>query len=153
MKKDGEDFWLTVPGLNINTEYAYQYLIDYNIKVADPYSEKILDPWTDQFIKAGNYPNLKAYPTDLTTGYVSTFLINEPAYTWTVTDFTKPVQNNLIIYELHIRDFTESDSFTEAITHLDYLKSLGINAIELMPVNEFEVSVCAICEKRLSLAT
>jgi glycosidase len=138
MKKDGEDFWLTIPGLNINTEYAYQYLIDYTIKVADPYSEKILDPWTDQYIKAGNYPNLKAYPTDLTTGYVSTFLINEPAYTWNITDFTKPVQNNLIIYELHIRDFTESDSFTEAITHLDYLKSLGINAIELMPVNEFE---------------
>ncbi|MDT8418422.1 MAG: alpha-amylase family glycosyl hydrolase, partial [Lutibacter sp.] len=138
MKKDGEDFWLTIPGLDINTEYAYQYLIDYTIKVADPYSEKILDPWTDQFIKAGNYPNLKAYPTDLTTGYVSTFLINEPTYTWNITDFTKPAQNNLIIYELLIRDFTETDSFTEAITKLDYLASLGVNAIELMPINEFE---------------
>ncbi|MBE0424753.1 MAG: alpha-amylase, partial [Lutibacter sp.] len=138
MKKDGEDFWLTIPDLDINTEYAYQYFIDYNIKVADPYSEKILDPWTDQFIKAGNYPNLKAYPTDLTTGYVSTFLINEPTYTWNITDFTKPAQNNLIIYELLIRDFTESDSFTEAITKLDYLASLGVNAIELMPINEFE---------------
>ncbi len=38
--KDGDDFWLTIPDLDINTEYAYQYLIDYNIKVADPYSEK-----------------------------------------------------------------------------------------------------------------
>ncbi|MDO9039693.1 MAG: alpha-amylase family glycosyl hydrolase, partial [Lutibacter sp.] len=138
MKKDGEDFWLTIPGLNINTEYAYQYFIDYSIKVADPYSEKILDPSNDQYIKPGNYPNLKAYPTNLTTGFVSTFLINEPAYTWNVTNFIKPGQNNLIIYELHIRDFTESDSYNEALTHLDYLQSLGVNAIELMPINEFE---------------
>ena len=138
MKKDGEDFWLTIPGLNINTEYAYQYFIDYSIKVADPYSEKILDPQNDQWIKPGNYPNLKAYPTNLTTGFVSTFLINEPAYTWNVADFIKPSQNNLIIYELHIRDFTESDSYNEALTHLDYLQSLGVNAIELMPINEFE---------------
>jgi glycosidase len=138
MKKDGEDFWLTIPGLNINTEYAYQYLIDYSIKVADPYSEKILDPWTDQYISGTNYPNLKAYPTNLTTGYVSTFLINDPAYSWNITNFTKPLQSNLIIYELLIRDFTASSSFDEAITKLDYLKSLGVNAIELMPVNEFE---------------
>jgi len=131
-------FWVTVSGLNPNIEYGYQYFIDFSVKVADPYSEKILDPWTDQYIKPGNYPNLKAYPTDLTTGYVSTFIINEPTYNWVVSDFTKPSQDNLIIYELLIRDFTESDSFTEAITHLDYLQSLGVNAIELMPINEFE---------------
>jgi glycosidase len=138
MKKDGEDFWLTIPGLDINTEYAYQYFIDYNIKVADPYSEKILDPQNDQYISSANYPNLKPYPVNLTTGYVSTFKINQENYGWTTTNFTKPSQSNLIIYELLIRDFTESSSFTEAITKLDYLASLGVNAIELMPVNEFE---------------
>ena len=138
MKKDGEDFWLTIPGLNTNTEYGYQYLIDYTIKVADPYSEKILDPWTDQYISSANYPNLKAYPTNLTTGYVSTFKINQENYVWTTTNFTKPAQSNLIIYELLVRDFTASSSFDEAITKLDYLKLLGVNAIELMPINEFE---------------
>ncbi|MHB1196921.1 MAG: alpha-amylase family glycosyl hydrolase [Lutibacter sp.] len=138
MKKDGEDFWLTIPGLDINTEYAYQYLIDYSIKVADPYSEKILDPSNDQYISSANYPNLKPYPVNLTTGYVSTFKINQENYAWTTTNFTKPAQSNLIIYELLIRDFTSSSSFTEAITKLDYLASLGVNAIELMPVNEFE---------------
>jgi 1,4-alpha-glucan branching enzyme len=138
MKKDGDDFWLTIPGLNSNTEYAYQYLIDYNIKVADPYSEKILDPWNDQYISSTNYPDLKAYPVNLTTGYVSTFKINQENYVWTTTNFTKPAQSNLIIYELLVRDFTANSSFDEAITKLDYLKSLGVNAIELMPVNEFE---------------
>jgi 1,4-alpha-glucan branching enzyme len=136
--KDGDYFWITLPDLDINTEFAYQYLIDYNIKVADPYSEKILDPWTDQYIKEGNYPNLKSYPENLTSGYVSTFQINETYYTWNITDFTKPASENLVIYELLIRDFTESDSYNEALTKLDYLQSLGINAIHLMPVNEFE---------------
>lgn len=136
--KDGDDFWITIPNLDVNEEYAYQYLIDYNIKVADPYSEKILDPWNDQYIKDGNYPNLKPYPTGLTTGFVSTFLINESNYTWNIDNFIKPAQDNLIIYELHLRDFTESDSYNEALTHLDYLESLGVNAIELMPINEFE---------------
>ncbi|REE80035.1 putative secreted protein (Por secretion system target) [Lutibacter oceani] len=136
--KDGEYFWITLNNLDVNTEYAYQYLVDYNIKIADPYSEKILDPWTDQYIKSDNYPNLKAYPDGLTTGYVSTFKINEENYSWNITDFAKPNQDNLIIYEMLVRDFTESDSYTEAITHLDYLASLGVNAIELMPINEFE---------------
>ncbi|WP_111709433.1 alpha-amylase family glycosyl hydrolase [Lutibacter citreus] len=136
--KDGEYFWITLNNLDTNTEYAYQYLIDYTIKVADPYSEKILDPWTDQYIKTGNYPNLKVYPEGLTTGYVSTFKINETSYNWNINNFVKPAQDNLIIYELFIRDFTENDSFTEALTHLDYLETLGVNAIELMPINEFE---------------
>ncbi|WP_372746918.1 alpha-amylase family glycosyl hydrolase [Lutibacter sp.] len=131
-------FWITLTGLDVDTEFAYQYYVDYTIKIADPYSEKILDPWTDQYIKTGNYPNLKAYPTNLTTGYVSTFLINDTEYSWNVTNFTKPAQDNLIIYEMHLRDFTESDSYTEALTKLDYLQNLGINAIELMPINEFE---------------
>ena len=143
MKKDGDDFWLTIAGLDINTEYGYQYLIDDGLKVADPYSEKILDPWNDQYIPESTYPNLKAYPTNLTTGIVSTFQINEEEYTWTVTDFTKPQQNNLIVYELLLRDFTvvgtnDIGDLTTAITKLDYLQSLGINAIELMPISEFE---------------
>ena len=136
--KDGEYFWITLSGLDSNTEYAFQYAIDYSIRVADPYSEKILDPWTDQYIKPGNYPNLKAYPEGKATGYVSTFKINQEEYTWNINDFSKPNPENLVIYELLIRDFTESDSYTEAITKLDYLKDLGINAIHVMPVNEFE---------------
>jgi 1,4-alpha-glucan branching enzyme len=136
--KDGNYFWITLNNLDADTEYAYQYLVDYTVKVADPYSEKILDPWTDQYIKAGNYPGLKEYPTNLTEGYVSTFKINEEIYNWQVTDFTRPDQDNLVIYELHVRDFTTSDSFNEVLTKLDYLEELGVNAIELMPVNEFE---------------
>ncbi|UOB18799.1 alpha-amylase family glycosyl hydrolase [Abyssalbus ytuae] len=138
MKKDGDYFWITVNGLNADTEYTYQYYIDFSIKIADPYSEKILDPNNDQYIPDTTYPNLISYPDGKTEGIVSTFKINEEEYVWQNTSFTKPDKENLIIYELLVRDFTETDTFKDAITHLDYLEQLGINAIELMPVNEFE---------------
>ncbi|PIA82329.1 alpha-amylase [Gaetbulibacter sp. 4G1] len=138
MKKDGDTFWLTVNGLDSNTEYAYQYFVDYSLKVADPYSKKILDPNNDQFISNTTYPGLTAYPTGDATGNVSTFKINETAYTWQSNAFVKPNKENLIIYEMLIRDFTETDSFIDAMTHLDYLEQLGVNTIELMPISEFE---------------
>ncbi len=138
MKKDGDTFWLTVTGLDPDTEYTYQYYIDYSLKVADPYSHKILDPYNDPYISNTTYPNLIAYPTGETTGIVSTFKINETNYTWQNTTFTKPNKDNLVIYEMLIRDFTEAKSFQEAMSHLDYLAQLGINAIELMPISEFE---------------
>jgi 1,4-alpha-glucan branching enzyme len=47
-------------------------------------------------------------------------------------------KNNLVIYELLIRDFTVEHNYASTLLKLDYLISLGINAIELMPVNEFE---------------
>ncbi len=138
MKKDGNTFWLTVNGLDPNTEYAYQYFVDYSIKVADPYAKKILDPNNDQFISNTTYPSLMAYPTGDATGNVSTFKINEASYSWQSNAFVKPNKENLIIYEMLIRDFTETDSFIDAMTHLDYLEQLGVNTIELMPISEFE---------------
>ncbi|MEI6866848.1 alpha-amylase family glycosyl hydrolase [Flavicella sp.] len=138
MHKDGDYFWITLYNLDSSEEYAYQYYIDYQIKIADPYSEKILDPNNDIYINNITYPDLKPYPTGFTTGNVSSFKIAEEPYAWSTSTFVRPNQDNLVIYEMHIRDFTEKSSFNEAITHLDYLKELGINAIELMPVNEFE---------------
>src|SRR5690606_34744624 len=44
----------------------------------------------------------------------------------------------LVVYELHVRDFLSSHSFSDLIDTISYLKRLGINAIELMPLNEFE---------------
>ncbi|GGD14585.1 alpha-amylase family glycosyl hydrolase [Hyunsoonleella pacifica] len=137
MKKDGDTFWLTLNGLDPDTEYAYQYFIDYTLRLADPYSKKVLDPSNDQFISDTTYTNLMDYPEGA-SGIVSTFQINEVAYNWQVDSFSKPNQENLIVYEMLIRDFTEDDSFLAAMTHLDYLENLGINAIELMPVSEFE---------------
>src|SRR5688572_14128794 len=61
MKKDGEYFWLEVTGLTVGQEYAFQYLVDESVYVADPYADKILDP-DDRFIPAEAYPGLKPFP-------------------------------------------------------------------------------------------
>lgn len=134
---DGNYFWITVNGLTPGTEYGYQYLVDNTIRVADPYAQKILDPDNDPFITATTYPNLKPYPTGLTTGIVSVLQTAEPAYNWQVTNFSRPDKKNLMIYELLVRDFTAQHSYQALIDSFQYFKNLGINAIELMPVNEF----------------
>jgi 1,4-alpha-glucan branching enzyme len=135
---DGNYWWIQVDNLNPATEYAYQFYVDGNLKVADPYCEKVLDPDNDQYISATTYPNLKTYPTGKTTGIVSVMQANRPVYTWKNNGFTRPDKNNLVIYELLIRDFTADHNYASTLAKLDYLTGLGINAIELMPVNEFE---------------
>lgn len=135
---DGNYWWIQVDNLNPNTEYAYQFYVDGNLKVADPYCEKILDPDNDKYITAATYPNLKAYPIGKTIGIVSLMQANQPAYTWKNTSFSRPAKDNLVIYELLVRDFTADHNYTSTLAKLDYLIGLGINAIELMPVNEFE---------------
>lgn len=137
MKKDGDYFWLTVTDLDPDFEYAYQYLVDGSIKVGDPYSEKILDPWNDKWIDPSVYPNLRSFPSE-TTDIVSCFTINEPEFNWTVTDFDRPAENSLAVYELLVRDFTTERSIDAVTAKLDYLDELGINAIELMPIQEFD---------------
>ena len=142
MKKttDGLRFWLEINDLNSGEEYAYQYLIDGTVKVADPYTEKILDPWRDGDIPEDTYPNLKPYPQEKTTGIVSVLQTAQTEYTWQNTTFERPEKEDLIVYELLIRDFFEADdrTFQALIDTLGYLEKLGVNAIELMPVTEFE---------------
>jgi 1,4-alpha-glucan branching enzyme len=59
-------------------------------------------------------------------------------YDWEVTDFEAPLAKDLVIYELLVRDFHSKKTLQAVIDSLDYLKKLGINAIELMPVTEFD---------------
>lgn len=134
---DGKYFWLTIKGLNPNKEYIYQYLIDGQLRLADPYCTKTSDP-NDEYISSTNYPNLISYPKDSTTGIASTFKINEEEYSWNTASFTPPQKRDLVIYELHIRDFVSGDYIKTVMDSISYLKKLGVNAIELMPISEFE---------------
>ncbi len=151
MKRDGDYFWTTVSDLKPNTEYAYQFLVDGSIRVGDPYCEKILDPWNDPWINydwdeatqskvakaVPIYPDLKEFPANA-TDVVSVFSTTPEQYNWQVTDFKRPNRHSLVIYELLIRDFTEEGSIRAVIDRLDYLETLGVNAIELLPIQEFD---------------
>ena len=140
MKKDGDYWWITLSGLTPGKMYAYQYFVDGSIKISDPYTELVLDPWNDKWINEHYtiYPGLKAYPEGKTEGLVATFQTAKPAYNWEVPNFSTPKRENMVIYELLLRDFTVERSLEAAIAKLDYLKTLGITAVELMPIQEFD---------------
>ena len=134
---DNNYWWMRITGLTPGTEYLFQYLVDGQLKIADPYSEKILDPWNDGSIPASTYPNPTTYPSQ-TSGIVSVLQTNAPAYTWQVPNFTRPDKKGLMIYELLLRDFLAAHDWKTLRDTLSYLKKLGVNAIEVMPFNEFE---------------
>jgi glycosidase len=138
LNKDGDYWWITLSGLTPGKEYAFQYLVDGSIRIAEPYADKILDPWNDSYIPSSVYPDLKTYPTGKTTGIVSVLQTAQTPFSWASTNYSPPAIDKLVIYELLVRDFTTAHSFDAAKEKLDYLQSLGVNAIELMPVNEFE---------------
>ncbi|WNJ19240.1 alpha-amylase family glycosyl hydrolase [Pontibacter sp. G13] len=119
-------------------EYAFQYLVNGSLRIADPYTDKVLDPWNDSYIPASVYPNLKEYPTGKTTGIVSTFQTAQTEYAWQHPVPTRPAPEDLVVYEMLVRDFVATHSYQTLIDTLDYLESLGVNAIELMPIMEFE---------------
>lgn len=138
MKKsvDGSTWWIEVTGLDAGERYAYQYVVDGTIRIGDPYSTLVLDQFNDAAITEETYPDMPEYPYGRTTGLVSSFVL-EPVVTTSPLQ-SKPEKTDLIVYELLMRDFLAAHSFDALRDTLDYLQRLGVNAIELMPVNEFE---------------
>jgi hypothetical protein len=135
---DGERYWLEISGLTPGKEYRFQYIVDSSLYIADPYADKVLDPWNDSYITSDTYPGLISYPKDTTTGIVSVLQTAQTPYSWQTTVFQPPKKSELTIYELLIRDFIAKHDFKTLTDTLSYLYHLGINAIELMPVCEFE---------------
>ena len=137
---DGARWWLDITGLTPGQEYRFQYLVDDEaIRIADIYADKILDPWNDQWIDATTYPNLIGYPEGKTNQPVSILQTNQTPYPWDPSiNYTRPAKEDLVVYELLIRDFVETHDYATLIDSLAYFEKLGINAIQLMPVNEFE---------------
>ena len=137
-------FWRELTGLTAGQEYVFQYLIDGSTRIGDPYAQKVSDPWHDATIPAATYPGLIQYPNAAkpqngeTPTIAAVLQTNQPVYVWQIPSFNRPSPNKLNIYQLHFRDFTTEGTFKAAIGKLDYLKRMGITAIETLPVSEFE---------------
>ncbi len=148
MKKDPASgkFWLQLTGLTSGTNYSYQYwVVDQTplagspaiVKTADPYSTLVLSSFDDSGIPASTYPDMPVYPQGQERE-VTVLQTGQTAYNWQVTNFTKPKKEDLVIYEALVRDFDEDRNYQDLIDKIDYFTTLGINALELMPVMEFE---------------
>ena len=133
---DGNRYWIDIEGLTKGQEYAFQYLVNGTLAIGDPYCDKILDPNNDAGILATTHPNIKTLPSG-NKSIASVLQTGQTVYPWKITNFKRPAQENLVIYELHVRDFDKDGSYKNVMDRISYLKNLGVNCIELMPVAEF----------------
>jgi len=137
--EDGNSYWIELPkSLFEGGNNSYQYLVDGQIRIADPFAEVVLDPWNDDDVPSDVKAELPNYPETMTTGIVTAFDFEEANFNWQVNDVEKVEKSNLVIYELMMRDFLSDKNYKSLLDTLDYLENLGINAIEFMPIQEFE---------------
>ena len=142
-------FWQTVPGLKEGETYLYYYLADGTISVGDPYARLVLDPDNDKYIPESVFPDLPAYPEGKVPDVcLAVYKSDINDYDWKVGDFKGVDKENLIIYELLLRDFTGTEGQARgdgtvrgAIEKIPYLKELGVNAVELLPITEFSGNI------------
>ncbi len=145
--KDGNYFWITLTGLTKGKEYRFQYAVEradgVRKQICDIYSEKVLHP-DDQYEPRKVNPTLISYPTKgADGGYVTVIQPGKAEYPWSdaTLNFKRPKKENLIIYEAWVYDYTAARTFKGLMNRLDYIQNLGVNAIELMPVSEFEGNI------------
>ena len=143
-------WWLTVTGLDPDKEYRFQYHLgevsgidgepDKVVRMSDPFAEKVLDPDNDKWINYNNtiYPaDQMEYPSQSgASGTVACVKINRDSFAW--TPFEMKNKDCPVIYEMLFGDFTSTHDIAGAMQKLDYLQTLGVNAVELMPIQEFD---------------
>ncbi len=140
--KTGNVWHAFISGLNADTEYAYR--ID-----GPRYPPHLYDPQTllaDPYAVALNGRRQWGYEPIRPSGSFRRALLVSRGYDW---EFDQPISRPLsdsIIYEVHVRGFTRHatsevehpGTFRGLIEKIDYLKVLGITAVELLPVTEFD---------------
>ncbi len=120
---EGNGYWsVDVPGAGIGDEYQFVIPDGGNgIWHKNPYASEVVN-------SSGNA------------------IIHDPNFDWTGDNFMMPPWNELVIYEMHVGTFADvagggPGTFETVIPKLAYLADLGINAIEIMPVAEFPMSL------------
>ena len=140
--KDGNYFWYTFTGLTAGKEYAFQYGVKMSngsfVQISDPYSTKVLHG-DDKWEPKKQDPTLMDYPNG-GSGYVTVIQPGKKAFAWSkeTLNFKRPNKNNLVIYEIWPYIFSENRGFKGILNRLDYFENLGVNAIEFMPLCEFD---------------
>ncbi|MGL5035550.1 MAG: alpha-amylase family glycosyl hydrolase, partial [Microcystaceae cyanobacterium] len=104
-------------------------------KAGDQYRFFLFTPW-------GEFKRIDPYAREVTSS-VGNAIVHDPSFNWQGDDFHIDPWNELIIYELHVGTFNDEEDlnrpgkFPSISARLDYLKKLGINAIQIMPIGEF----------------
>ncbi len=124
MEREGDGCWYArVP--EAATGHEYRYLLSTpagNLWRMDPYARQVTD-------SNGNA------------------VVHDPDFDWQGDNFRMAPWNELVVYEMHVGTFhvphegrDQPGTFASAIARLGHLVELGVNAVELMPIAEFEGS-------------
>lgn len=122
MYRDSCHFWLPIT-VTAGKEHQYQYLViradGKQVYLSDAFAP--VQYWSDN-------------------GYRSSLTTDQTPYQWdeATLNFKRPDKNNLVIYEMWVYDYTSKRNFAGVMERLDYIQQLGVNAIEFMPVCEFD---------------
>ena len=110
-----QGIWWIVKELSAG-EYEYQFLIDGETVIGDPYAHEVR--WN------GPQPS-------------AVVRVGGEHFHWNDAGFGIKPLNELVIYELHVGDFSPAGTFKGVTERMPYLRDLGVSAIELMPIFEF----------------
>lgn len=138
-------FWIKINGLDPNKAYSYYFNVDGKTNVADPYGKLTLDCHSDKWLPEDVFADRPIYPySRFDDRMLSVYQGNFYPYTWQCKNFNIPDHDKLVVYELLFRDFTGTEgkkegngTIAKAMEKIPYLVNLGVNAVELMPVMEF----------------
>jgi len=139
MKRDDEGVWeYTLPGERFGLYYGYRINGPKDKALMFDPSRIIADPYSKAVVTQNNY----LHPAKS--------MIIDTNYDWEGDSWMKIPSRDLVIYEMHVRDMTAhpSSGAKQPGTYLglieegktggfDYLLDLGINAVELLPCQEF----------------
>lgn len=110
LRKDERGYWSASVPCKAGAEYFF--LVD---------DQKLPDPASRSQLKGVHGPSV----------------VTDRNFEWQSRDWKGLPLSELVMYELHVGTFTNHGTFDGVISKLNYLKDLGVNAIELLPVAQF----------------
>lgn len=148
-------WYLYVPNLRLGTHYAYRVHAPENPPPGDHFApEKVLiDPYAHAVYSKRWSRRAACVPgVDNASTSMHGIVVDIAHYDW--EDVQKPLHplSNTVIYEMHVRGFTQSPTsgvakglrgtFMGVIAKIPYLKGLGVTAVELLPICNFDKTDC-----------
>jgi maltooligosyltrehalose trehalohydrolase len=113
MEKDAYGYY-TANGEDLNAGDCYFYLLNNKCRYPDPAS---------RFQPSGVHG--------------PSAIIDPSGFSWDEGSTQRPSLRDFIIYELHVGTFSREGTFESIVPYIDYIKELGVTALELMPVAQF----------------
>ncbi|MBE5822892.1 MAG: glycogen debranching protein GlgX [Butyrivibrio sp.] len=141
----GNVYTMLIYGIDIETtEYGYRFDGPYNPQKGQLFdkSKVLLDPYAKS-VSGRSVWGVKQNPN---SQFKYRGQIIRQDYLWEGDKPLEKRQCDLVIYEMHVRSFTQHNSsgvkrngtFAGIVEKLPYLKELGVNCVELMPIFEFD---------------